>query len=143
MKRKLLLFGGIFLLLILMVSPLMAGCAKPSPAPAPPKDEVPELEKDKENLQKEDVVAIVNGVEITKDEFIQRLKVYMQSNESQMRKAGPWQQADETEEEFLQRFIPLIGKDIVEYMIIEILIEQKATLNRAITIKLSKYISMS
>lgn len=124
MKRKLLLFGGICLLLILMVSPLMAGCAKPSAAPAPPKDEVPE----------EDVVAIVNGVEITKDEFIQRLMVYIQSNESQMRKAGEWQKANETEEEFVQRFIPLIGKNVLEGMILEILIEQKAK-EQNITVK--------
>ncbi|MBA7480571.1 Foldase protein PrsA [subsurface metagenome] len=124
MKRKLLLFGGICLLLILMVSPLMAGCAKPSPAPAPPKDEVPE----------EDVVAIVDGVEITKDEFIQRLRAYIQSNESQMRKAGEWQKANETEEEFVQRFIPLIGKNVLEGMILEILIEQKAK-EQNITVK--------
>lgn len=127
MKRKLLLFGGIFLLLTLMVSPLMAGCAKPSPPLAPPKDEVPELEK-------EDVVAIVNGVEITEDEFIQRLRAYIQSNESQIRNDGEWQKTNETEEEFVQRFIPLIGKDVLEYMIIEILIEQKAK-EQNITVK--------
>jgi len=126
MKRKLLLFGGIFLLFTLMVSPLVAGCAKPSPAPAPPKDE--------EKLQKEDVVAIVNGVEITKDEFIQRLRAYIQSNESQMRKVSEWQKANETEEEFVQRFIPLIGKGVLEYMITEIIIKQKAK-EQNITVK--------
>ncbi len=94
----------------------------------------PASESEVEEEEEEDVVAIVNGVEITKDEFIQRLRAYIQSNESQMRKVGEWQKANETEEEFVQRFIPLIGKDVLEYMIIEILIEQKAK-EQNITVK--------
>ncbi|MBA7606990.1 Foldase protein PrsA [subsurface metagenome] len=121
MKRKVLWCG---LSLLLVAALVLASCGEV--------EVVGEQEEEEE--EEEDVVAIVNGVEITEDEFIQRLRAYIQSNESQMRKAGEWQKANETEEEFVQRFIPLIGKDILEYMIIEILIEQKAK-EQNITVK--------
>lgn len=95
------------------------------------KEEVPEVEGPEE---KDELVAIVNGVEITNDEFIQKLRIYILSNESQMRRAGQWQRANETEDEFIQRFIPLIGKGVLENMIIEIIIEQKAE-EQNITVK--------
>jgi len=79
---------------------------------------------------KKNVVAIVNGVEITENDFFQKLRAYIQSNKSQMRTGGIEQGADETEDEFVQRVIPLImppiGKGVLEYMITEIIIEQKA-----------------
>ncbi|MBA7493662.1 Foldase protein PrsA [subsurface metagenome] len=87
-------------------------------------EEIPELEKEK--LQKKDVAAIVNGVEITMDEFIQRLWIYIRSNESQMRQVAAWQKTNETDDEFVQRFIPLVGEGVLEFMIIEIIIQQKA-----------------
>ncbi len=94
-------------------------------------EEVSKIEEEKSSSAKategkEDVAAIVNGVEITKDEFIQRLWIYIQSNESQMRQVATWQKAEETEDEFVQRFIPLVGEGVLEFMIIEIIIEQKA-----------------
>jgi len=122
MKRKVLRCG---LSLLLVAALVLASCGEV---------EVVGEQEEEEEEEEEDVVAIVNGVEITEDEFIQRLRAYIQSNESQMRKAGEWQKANETEEEFVQRFIPLIGKDILEYMIIEILIEQKAK-EQNITVK--------
>ncbi len=88
------------------------------------KEEKPSSAKDTES--KEDVAAIVNGVEITRDEFMQRLWIYIQSNESQMRKVAAWQKAEETKDEFVQRFIPFVGEGVLEIMIIEIIIQQKA-----------------
>lgn len=120
MKRKVLWCG---LSLLLVAALVLVSC---TPAVVE--------EEEEEQEEEEDVVAIVNGVEITKDEFIKRLRAYIQSNESQIRKAGQWQKTNETEEEFVQRSIPLIGKDVLEYMIIEILIEQKAK-EQNITVK--------
>ena len=91
-----------------------------------------ELKKQIEMLEKEEiregkeVIAMVNGLEITKDEFFRKLKVYVRRNKSQLMQSGMMQGANETEDEFIQRLTPIIGKDMLEYMITEIIIEQKA-----------------
>lgn len=83
---------------------------------------------------KENLVAIVNGVEITNDEFIQKLEIYILSNKAQFQQSGMGQRANETEAEFIQRLKPLVGKGILEQMITEIIIGQKAK-EQNITVK--------
>ncbi len=75
----------------------------------------------------EKVIALINGAEITKDEFIQKLRVYILGNKFQIsRQDGMGQMAGETEDEFIQRLMPVFGKPVFEKMINEIIIQQKA-----------------
>ncbi len=86
------------------------------------KEEIPKVEEPEE---KEELAAVVNDVEITMDAFIQKFRVYIRTNKSQLEKSG-MRRINETEDEFIQKLMPLIGKGILESMIIEIIIEQKA-----------------
>lgn len=83
----------IILLLILLI--LISGCTQKIP----------------------EVVAVVNGVEITKEEFVQEIKLQVQGRVEQ--------EADETDDEFIQRLIPFGVKSVLEDMINEIIIRQK------------------
>jgi parvulin-like peptidyl-prolyl isomerase len=99
------------------------------------KEAAKEVSKIEATESKEGLVAIVNGAEITEHEFIQRLGNYILTNESQLSgQSGLGQRADETEDEYVQRLKPLYGKSILEYMIIEIIIEQEAK-EQNITVK--------
>lgn len=108
------------IILILVLVIFIIGCAEEKTEVPSAKEAVPE------EMIKKEVAAVVNDVEITKDEIVQKLTVYIRSNEAQIKKSGMWQKANETEAELVQRLMPLMGKGILEQMIIEILIEQKA-----------------
>lgn len=130
MKKPAIIFTITLIAVFLITSGL--ACKRKSPTADTQEGElgtIPGIEK--QELEKKELAAVVNGTEITKDEFFQKLRAYIQTSKSQLEKAGRGQRDDETEEEFVQRMISLIiptplGKNILESMISGILIEQKA-----------------